>query len=398
MPVAFHSPVEHPVEAPQPTRAADDSGNGEMFAALLADAGKSTMPVAPGVVTDAGKTPPVPVHGGNQGDDTDRHKIHDGDAAFDPLSAFAAWPGAQAAVAGLSLGATQANANADPGTLDASLTPASRGAARPPAGDALPLPAASALIPDTKDAAGARSIAAGADADSAHPAPVHGRPAGLSLLAEREATDASAHDAKATDTDAATSPFATASALLARTSTTVKDLSAPLTSLAHRDGPEPAPPVNLGATAATTAPAPAYPIAQPVGTPGFATEVAGQIAQLVHINTDRAQLHVHPADMGPIDVTMQVRHDQVSVTMVAADPHTRAALELALPQLRDLLANQGLALTNASVNDQAPRDQGAASQNGGASARSGTPAIAAAGPAAAAPSGLMLRRLVDLYA
>ena len=103
---------------------------------------------------------------------------------------------------------------------------------------------------------------------------------------------------------------------------------------------------------------------------------------------------------GPIDVTMSVRHDQVSVMMVAADPQTRAALELALPQLRDLLANQGLALANASVNDHAPRDDGRQRGARDAAARgtaiAGVDTVTAAH--ASAPAGIALRRLVDLYA
>ena len=103
--------------------------------------------------------------------------------------------------------------------------------------------------------------------------------------------------------------------------------------------------------------------------------------------------------MGPIDVTMSVRNDQVTVMMVAADPQTRAALELALPQLRDLLANQGLALANASVNDHAPRnDNRQDAQRSPAARDDARVAGIVAAPVATVTSGIALRRLVDLYA
>jgi flagellar hook-length control protein FliK len=125
--------------------------------------------------------------------------------------------------------------------------------------------------------------------------------------------------------------------------------------------------------------------------------VAGELAQLVHIGADRAQLHVHPVDMGPIDVTMRIQHGQVHVTMAAADPQTRTALEQSLPQLRDLLANQGLALANASVNDQAPRDDRPQHSRTGIAPVSRVAGIDAATPLPASTS-IALRRLVDLYA
>jgi len=394
MPVAFRPPLEHPVEAPQAVHQADDGGSADIFAAMLADAGKLPPPVpaAGAAGADAAQEP------GGSGKDGEHHKTRAAADAFDPASAFAAWPGMP--LAAMNLVTQRADADkAVPGAGDA----APRIVGKTADADALAQPALDA-------AQRAADATLATDADPRAPAAGH-TPASHARNVVPASGDKSdmpgAQDVQAAASkpaDAASTPFALAAALLARTPDAkgaapmgIEGVSAPK----DRDAADPALGVNLAASAAPTPPVPVYTVAQPVGSAGFPAEAAGQIAQLVHINSERAQLHVHPADMGPIDVTLQVHRAEVSVTMVAADPHTRAALEQSLPQLRDLLANQGLALTHASVNDQSPRGGGHAA--GGRAHGSSIAAIthAGAGVAAIAPpltAGIAIRRLVDLYA
>ena len=73
--------------------------------------------------------------------------------------------------------------------------------------------------------------------------------------------------------------------------------------------------------------------------------------------TERAELRLHPAELGPVNVRIEMNADQASVQIVAASPETRTALEQSLPQLRDLLASQGITLGQATVHDgSAQRD------------------------------------------
>jgi flagellar hook-length control protein FliK len=110
-----------------------------------------------------------------------------------------------------------------------------------------------------------------------------------------------------------------------------------------------------------------------VGSPGWADEVAQKLAYVVRLGRESAELHVQPANLGPIDIRIILSGDQASVQLVAAHAATREALEDALPLLRDLLANQGLALGQTAVESgaqerswsgDAPRDGRAPAPDG----------------------------------
>jgi flagellar hook-length control protein FliK len=51
---------------------------------------------------------------------------------------------------------------------------------------------------------------------------------------------------------------------------------------------------------------------------------------------------------------LSVTNDQASVTFSSAQPEVRAALENAMPRLREMLDESGVALSNASVNAGMP--------------------------------------------
>ena len=74
-----------------------------------------------------------------------------------------------------------------------------------------------------------------------------------------------------------------------------------------------------------------------------------------------ATLRLSPEHLGPVDVRIDLNNSQVNVTFSAAHVETQAALEQALPQLRAVLAGAGLALGQATVQQQARRE----SQNSG---------------------------------
>ncbi len=112
-------------------------------------------------------------------------------------------------------------------------------------------------------------------------------------------------------------------------------------------------------------------IAPAVSSPEWRPAVVQELAQLVVLRQDRAELHVHPADLGPITVHVKVEGGQATLLVTAVQPATRDALELAIPQLRDTLAQQGITLGQASVqgDSRPPPEQ-----------RFASPADASAGP------------------
>ena len=98
-------------------------------------------------------------------------------------------------------------------------------------------------------------------------------------------------------------------------------------------------------------------VATPAFTPGWQDEAVGRMAHVVMTRNERAELTLHPAELGPVSIRVEMQADQASLTIVAASAETRSALEQSLPQLRDLLAGQGITLGQASVHDgQARRD------------------------------------------
>lgn len=122
-------------------------------------------------------------------------------------------------------------------------------------------------------------------------------------------------------------------------------------------------------------PAPAQPPAAPVqltmqsapGQPQFAQEAAQHVSWLAGQHIQQAEIQLNPKKLGPIQVEITTHHDRVDVSFAVQHPQTVHALQQTLPQLHDMLAQQGLNLGHASVGHQAPGRQHAAfAQHAGA--------------------------------
>ncbi|HEX4884541.1 MAG TPA: flagellar hook-length control protein FliK [Casimicrobiaceae bacterium] len=109
------------------------------------------------------------------------------------------------------------------------------------------------------------------------------------------------------------------------------------------------------APAAAPQPVAVPPVAVAVATPAFEAgwheETASKLAGIVLRGHEQAQIRLSPADLGPVEVRIDMRAGEATVAIVAPQAATRDALEQALPMLRDLLAQQGLSLGEASVRD-----------------------------------------------
>jgi flagellar hook-length control protein FliK len=98
-------------------------------------------------------------------------------------------------------------------------------------------------------------------------------------------------------------------------------------------------------------------IAARVGTPGWDQQVGQKIVWMVAGQEQSASLTLNPPDMGPMQVVLSVTNDQATVTFSAAQPEVRQALEDAMPKLREMMGESGIALGNASVNDGSAQQQ-----------------------------------------
>lgn len=93
-------------------------------------------------------------------------------------------------------------------------------------------------------------------------------------------------------------------------------------------------------------------IAVPVGSAGWGAAVAAQVHWLAGSGVTSATLHLAPEHLGPVQVIIDLQSSQVNVSFSAAHADTRAALEQALPKLREMFASGGLALGQASVQQE----------------------------------------------
>jgi flagellar hook-length control protein FliK len=97
----------------------------------------------------------------------------------------------------------------------------------------------------------------------------------------------------------------------------------------------------------------------PVGSAAFNDEVGTKVTWMANQGQglQSASLQVTPEHMGPVEVRISMQNGATSVAFSANHADTRAALEQALPRLREMFATQGLTLSDASVSQQSPRGQ-----------------------------------------
>jgi flagellar hook-length control protein FliK len=107
-----------------------------------------------------------------------------------------------------------------------------------------------------------------------------------------------------------------------------------------------------------------------VGTDAWENQVGQKIVYMVGSEEQTASLTLNPPDLGPMQVVLSVTNDQASVTFSANQEEVRQALEDALPRLREMMSQSGIALGNATVNAGMPdgrqaQNQDQAARNGG---------------------------------
>jgi flagellar hook-length control protein FliK len=131
---------------------------------------------------------------------------------------------------------------------------------------------------------------------------------------------------------------------------------------------------------------------RPVRDPAWPQAIAAEIRFLADQKVEAATLRLSPEHLGPLEVRIDVRDGHVNVSFGVAHSDTQAALEQALPRLRELFAAAGLHLGQASVQQEARRDSHPAARG---SAGGENAADTGAG---AAPARVRALGLVDDYA
>lgn len=113
----------------------------------------------------------------------------------------------------------------------------------------------------------------------------------------------------------------------------------------------------------------------PVTHEAWGEEFNQKITWMATQQEQTAELHLNPPNLGPLDVVLNISGDQATALFTSPHAAVREVVEQALPRLRDMLADNGITLGNATVSDQSPRDQPASQAeqrqkgNGGAGGR-----------------------------
>ena len=105
-------------------------------------------------------------------------------------------------------------------------------------------------------------------------------------------------------------------------------------------------------TSMVTAPPPAQ-LSSQLGSQEWQQALGQQILMFSKNGQQTAELHLHPQDLGSIQISLKLDADQASLSMVSNHGQVRAALEAAMPQLRTALAENGINLGQSSVSSDA---------------------------------------------
>jgi flagellar hook-length control protein FliK len=105
-----------------------------------------------------------------------------------------------------------------------------------------------------------------------------------------------------------------------------------------------------------------------VGTDAWENQVGQKVVYMLGNEEQTASLTLNPPDLGPMQVVLSVSNDQANVTFSSNQLEVRQALENALPRLREMMSESGIALGNATVNagtqDQRQAQQDSSSRGG----------------------------------
>lgn len=115
------------------------------------------------------------------------------------------------------------------------------------------------------------------------------------------------------------------------------------------------------------------PVHTPVGSSAWADEIGTRVVMMTESGNHTASLKLSPEHLGPLEINITVRDEKASVWFGAAHADTRAAIETALPRLREMFEAQGLSLADAGVFREPPREQPAVKNDTTSAGQGGAP-------------------------
>lgn len=99
-------------------------------------------------------------------------------------------------------------------------------------------------------------------------------------------------------------------------------------------------------------------VATPLGQQGWAEDVGSKLIWMSNRGESKAELVITPPNLGKIEVSINLNGDQATAQFLASTREAKEALEQAMPRLRELMAQSGVSLGQASVNTSGDQRNG----------------------------------------
>ena len=113
----------------------------------------------------------------------------------------------------------------------------------------------------------------------------------------------------------------------------------------------PPPPAGSGG-AASAAERPSLPVTVQLHSPQWQNALGERMVWMVKRDLQQAELRLNPQHLGPVEVRIEIRNEQASITFSAHHAVTRDALEAAVPRLREMLGDNGVNLASVDISRQ----------------------------------------------
>lgn len=105
------------------------------------------------------------------------------------------------------------------------------------------------------------------------------------------------------------------------------------------------------------APAPTTTLNAPLGQRGWDQGLGDQLVWMASQKHQVAELHLNPPDLGPLKIRLTLDSDFASAQFVSHHAAVREAIEAAMPRLKEMLADCGIALGNTSISAESFRER-----------------------------------------
>jgi flagellar hook-length control protein FliK len=102
----------------------------------------------------------------------------------------------------------------------------------------------------------------------------------------------------------------------------------------------------------------------PVNQAGWGEAVGNRLMMMVNGKVQSANIHLNPAELGPIEIRIKVNQEHATVQFVSNNATVREAIEEAFPRLKDMFSQNGLSLSDANVSQHSSSQHGNSFSNG----------------------------------